>query len=232
MMRLVRSIKNRECQVAIGCVAVLLVGAVLSTQAIATVPETGSEKSESVEVLTDLRVESGASGTRMILKGVQTTDYSVNESSDGNVLTIELANVREARPEDWEGDSGSALGLSVYDGLINQVTSSTFEGKGSPTTRIEVTLAAPARLEPLSDQASLVFLVSPQVDLPLASGLPHEAAAGTDRIVERRAVEEVLKAEAEDPWAVAETIAGLNEKGSAEVVGAVSYTHLTLPTKA
>lgn len=219
MMRLVRSIKNRECQVAIGCVAVLLVGAVLSTQAIATVPETGSEKSESVEVLTDLRVESGASGTRMILKGVQTTDYSVNESSDGNVLTIELANVREARPEDWEGDSGSALGLSVYDGLINQVTSSTFEGKGSPTTRIEVTLAAPARLEPLSDQASLVFLVSPQVDLPLASGLPHEAAAGTDRIVERRAVEEVLKAEAEDPWAVAETIAGLNEKGSAEVVG-------------
>ena len=226
MMRLMQSIKNLEYQVAIGCVAVLLVGAVLSTQAVATVPNPEAEKSDPVEVLRDLRVESGASGTRMILQGVQTADYSINESPDGNVLTIELANVREARSENWEGDAGPGSGLSVYDGLINQVTSSTFEGKGGPTTRVELTLVAPASLEAVGDQPSLVFLVRPQVVLPEASGLPHPKLAETGRTVERKAVEEVLEKEAEDPWAVAETIAGLNERGSDEVVGGAALPPL------
>ncbi|MCH2186417.1 AMIN domain-containing protein, partial [Myxococcota bacterium] len=219
MMRLARSIKNLEYQVAIGYMAVLLAAALLSAPAVATVPQAGPEKTGAVEVLSDLRVESGASGTRMTLQGVQTARYSVKESSDGQVLTIELANVREAHSEAGEEEPGSASGLSVYDGLINQVMSSTFEGKGGPTTRVEVILAAPASLEPLSDQPSLVFLVRPQVALPLASAPLSGKGSAADRSAEREAVEEVLQEQAEDPWAVAETIADLNEKGSDELVG-------------
>ena len=120
MMRLVGSIKNLECQMAFGCVAAVLVGVCLSTPAIAIAPESGVEKSESVEVLSDLRVESGASGTRMILEGVRTTDYSMKESPDGDSWTIELANVRESRSEDWEGEKKTLATLeSQTDGNIH-----------------------------------------------------------------------------------------------------------------
>ena len=161
MVRLFRSIKNLKSRAAIGQMAVLLVGVALSAPAIATVIEARPQNATAIQELRDLQIESEVAGTRVVLDGVQTSEYVITESADGNVLTIDLAGVRGASPESIEGVGSPEPGLSVYDGLVNQVTTSTFEGESGPTTRIEMTLAAPAVLDRLTDAGSLAFIVRP-----------------------------------------------------------------------
>ena len=218
MVRLFRSIKNLKSRAAIGQMAVLLVGVALSAPAIATVIEARPQNATAIQELRDLQIESEVAGTRVVLDGVQTSEYVITESADGNVLTIDLAGVRGASPESIEGVGSPEPGLSVYDGLVNQVTTSTFEGESGPTTRIEMTLAAPAVLDRLTDAGSLAFIVRPQMALAVVSRSVPVGSSAKDLKAEREAIETVLVDEAEDPWAVAETIAGLNEKGSAVAV--------------
>ena len=219
MMRLVGGIKISEVSKVVWVMAVVLFAAVTSSPVAALVEGSQVETASAVQTWEALRVETAASGTFLFLEGLEAPGFVLEESAEGDLFKIELPGVRRSVRDSAEEEGV----LSLYDGLVDQITTSTFEGPAGPTTRIEVSLSAPASLEEGSFEGVFGFIVRPLAILPIADLSPKSDSVSPGDPTEDQAIESVLLEEAEDPWAVAETIAGLNEMGSQAVATGTDF---------
>ena len=219
MMRLVGGIKISEASKAAWVMAVVVFAAVTSLPVAALVEGSQADTASAVQTWEALRVETSASGTFLFLEGLDAPGFVLEESAEGDLFKIELSGVRRSA----QGSAEEEGVLSLYDGLVDQITTSTFEGPAGPTTRIEVSLSAPASLEEGSFEGVFGFVVRPQAIVPVTDLSPKSDSASHGDQTEDQAIESVLFEEAEDPWAVAETIAGLNEMGSQAVAKGADF---------
>jgi len=172
--------------------------------ACATTPESDpAETSDSVrnEVTTGahelggVEVDSVDGETRILLSGLGDAVYTVEPTASGNGLVIEFPGVSQPSASLFDAVSGSDTQVSVYDGLVEVVSASTYEGDTEPVTRVEVSFAVPADYEFVSNRDGLDLVIRPGADLAevddQADGLADSSAMDPTEV---------------DPWAVAESL--------------------------
>ena len=131
----------------------LLGAAVLATAVACTAGlMPSSHESATTHRLTDVRVDSGDSGSIVTLSGLADPIYTAFLQSEPRALVLDLMSVEIATENDL---------VMVYDGLVENVTLSTFgSGSGEPLTRIEVGLAQDASYEIVSTPDGLLAVLS------------------------------------------------------------------------
>jgi type IV pilus assembly protein PilQ len=120
-------------------------------------------------VLSGVWAERDGEGSMIMLEGLADPVYTAFLHSDPPALVLDLASVEVADP---------GPPLVVYDGLVEQVSVSSFEsGENDPTTRVEISLSAPAEyeIEPSGDGLAL--------HLHASSAPADEAADDVDETV-------------------------------------------------
>jgi len=86
--------------------------------------------------LSDIQVESNASGTQVTLLGLRDPSFDSFQDQDPARVVVDLANVE---PGDVASD------MAVYDGLVDEVTiAKTQDDDGTPKTRVEIRLDSDA----------------------------------------------------------------------------------------
>ena len=214
MVRLNGNIKGSRVFVALCATAALL--------ACATTPESDSAESaaaEEVDVevssqqLDRVEVESADGETLIVLEGLQDPAYTVERSED--TLVVELPGVSQPSASLFDALSDSETQVSVYDGLVDEVSASTFQGDEYPVTRIEVTFAAPAEFDIASGDDGLELMVRPGEPMAVADdSMDMDMEPGMDMDLADAPADDM--AGAADPWAVAESI-GMDETGDDDV---------------
>lgn len=210
MVRLSGGMKRGTVWVAVCAAAALL--------ACATTPDTDSSAAPGADrafgageaqELGRVEVESLDDETRIVLTGLEDPAYTVEPTSGGAGLVVELSGVSQPAASLFDALSGGDTQVSVYDGLVDVVSASTYEGADAPVTRIEVTFAEPAEYEVVPGTDGLGIVVrrgaSPtgDPDMLAEAGMEADADAGMD-------AEASLDASAtDDPWSVAESMGGL-----------------------
>ena len=203
MMRLIGGIKQGAVIVA-ACAAATLLACVTTPES--EQAEASSSDAEAslygAQELDGMSVESLEGETRIALVGLEQPVYTVEPAAAGSAVIVELAGVRQPSSSLFGALSGAGSQVSVYDGVVDMVSASTFEGDGMPVTRIEVALAVPADVEVQSAADGLALVVRAGGAL---AAIDSADAEGVETAIEGLAADE------EDPWAVAEAIAGVEE---------------------
>ncbi|MGH0037779.1 MAG: type IV pilus secretin PilQ [Myxococcota bacterium] len=124
------------------------------------------------EVLTDVWVERDGDASLVTLVGLEEPVYTAFLHEDPSALVLDIAGTEVSGPGDPQ---------AVYDGLVEQVSVSTFEGGADGAmTRVEVTLSGETQYEVIPHDAGLVLrlsAVTPAEDDSLAS---EDAAPGEE----------------------------------------------------
>lgn len=200
MLRLSGGINRGAVFVAVSAVAMLLACATTPESDPADTPDLGAEVSvQDTQELGGVDVESIDGETRIVLEGLQDPVYTVEQAVEGNGLVVELTGVSQPSASLFDALAESSTQVSVYDGVVDMVSASTFAGDGAPVTRIEVALAVPAQIEVQSSARGLDLVVRAD----------SEMAASDGQAVDELAMGESAAA-AVDPWAVAESIGGVD----------------------
>jgi len=148
----------------IGILALVAMFACASTPS----PDDGavSEASDAPrQELSGVDVVREADTTVTTLEGLSNPAWTASMSPDGDALVIELSNVMQVSSSLFAAMSATSNQVDVYDGLVDQVTTSTFDGEGDPVTRVEVTLSAPADYEVVQSGSGLTLWVSPGAEV-------------------------------------------------------------------
>jgi type IV pilus assembly protein PilQ len=167
--------------------------------------------------LSGVDVEREADQTVITLEGLSNPAWTASMSPDGDALVIELTNVMQVSTSLFAAMSATSNQVDVYDGLVDQVTTSTFDGEGDPVTRVEVTLATPADYEVVQSGSGLTLWLSPGAEV----AVEEVAEYGTDEFGDTAstsddyaAMDEGLSEDsmevspvADDPWAEADPLA-------------------------
>ncbi len=139
-----------------------------------------------LQELSGVSVEREGEETVILLEGLDSPSYTDFVLEDENVYVVDLPGVKLAEPTSLAAafaEPGEQV--SVYDGLVDQVSTSSFEGgDGSTVVRVEVALATAADLDLQSDEDGLSIRVT-------AIG-----AAGE--------MDDESLADADDPWSESE----------------------------
>ncbi len=152
--------------------------------------------------LAGVEVESLDGETRILLSGLNDAVYTVEPAPSGNGLVIEFPGVSQPSASLFDAVSGSATQVSVYDGLVEVVSASTYEGDAEPVTRVEVTFAAPADHEFVPSRDGLDLVIRPGTATTATADASDVAPTSSDAA--SPTVPGAL--ETSDPWAVAEAI--------------------------
>ena len=138
--------------------ALTLLGAVILAVAIACAsgpmpaPKASRQSETTTDRLTDVRVDSGDSGSIVTLSGLADPVYTAYLHSEPWTLVVDLGSVEIATETDL---------VMVYDGLVENVTVSTYgSSAGEALTRVEIALAQDASYEIVSTPDGLLAVVS------------------------------------------------------------------------
>lgn len=139
---------------ALWAVALATVGVLACSSAptpTASRPSGGS--AEAGDRLIDVRVDSNEGKSVVTLLGLQAPVYTAFLHSEPRALVLDLASVEIATPNDL---------VMVYDGLVENVTVSTYGGSaGESLTRVEIALAQDASYEIQSSEDGLQAILVP-----------------------------------------------------------------------
>ncbi|HEM46859.1 MAG TPA: AMIN domain-containing protein, partial [Alphaproteobacteria bacterium] len=206
MVRLSGGMERGTVWVAVCAAAALL--------ACATTPDTDSSAAPGADraigageaqELGRVEVESLDDETRIVLTGLEDPAYTVEPTSGGEGLVVELSGVSQPSASLFDALSGGDTQVSVYDGLVDVVSTSTYEGAEAPVTRIEVTFAEPAEYEVMPGADGLGIVVrrgaSPLEDPDMLAEADAEAGMDAEASLDASAMD--------DPWSVAESVGGL-----------------------
>jgi type IV pilus assembly protein PilQ len=155
--------------------------------------------------LASVEVESLDGETRILLGGLNDAVYTVEPAPSGNGLVVEFPGVSQPSASLFDAVSGSDTQVSVYDGLVEVVSASTYEGDAEPVTRVEVSFTVPADYEFVAGRDGLDLVIRPGTATASAEASDIASTTASSDTVEPTASEAVAN---DDPWAVAEAIDG------------------------
>jgi hypothetical protein len=167
--------------------------------------------------LESVDVQSVDGETVITLVGLDDPAYTVDREGEQNILVMELPGVSQPSASLFDALSESSKQISVYDGLVDMVSTSTFDGGGEPVTRVEVTFASPADYEvvPSSDGLALRLTAnaamaeaSEEAALEEAEAMPLSEETDLEVAVSD---EPALDSAPADPWAEAEALAAAGD---------------------
>ena len=208
--------EKRMARAALGAAVLGVVVALACSSGPAPTPvqPTSSPAAESMDQLTDVRVESQEGGSIVTLEGVRDPVYTAFLHTEPRALVLDLAAVEIATPNDL---------VMVYDGLVENVTVSTYGGSaGESLTRIEIALSQDASYEIVEGSDGLQAMLAagdgpmPQSATPAApvedEEISDDAVWESDLGLDEAAADETVAAETEpidefatpdtevDPW--------------------------------
>ncbi|MBW2694900.1 MAG: type IV pilus secretin PilQ [Deltaproteobacteria bacterium] len=157
--------------------------------------------------LTEVTVDSVDGQTVIKLQGLHDPAYSTHRIDEDNVLVIELPGVSQPSGSLFDALSESDNQISVYDGLVDRVSTSTYMGDDHPVTRVEVGFATLADFEVVAATDGLEVWIHTPVE---TAELVEDYDLGLDTEPDEGLTESI-----EDPWAVAESLNESDEGGMA-----------------
>jgi len=131
-------------------------------------PDAGSvDWAEHAQVLERIAVERDGDETVITLVGLDNPAYSAFRLEQENVVVVDLPGVEPAEATSlMAAVSDSSRQVAVYDGLVDQVSTSSFESAdGESTTRVEIALATAAEYEVVPASEGLTLRVRPGAGL-------------------------------------------------------------------
>ncbi|MFO0687621.1 MAG: type IV pilus secretin PilQ [Myxococcota bacterium] len=157
----------------------------------------GAEADGAVQTLGEVSVTRDGEGSIVFLDGLEDPVYSVTEHGDEQLVVVDLVGVGQ---DEASGD-GEPRQVAAYDGVVDMVTLSTFEGPdGQTTTRVEIQLSASGRAVVNDGQGGLEVSILPGV---------------SDQARIEEAMGSTADAVAEQTDAAADAVAALAEPASA-----------------
>lgn len=107
----------------------------------------GAEADGALQTLGEVSVTRDGEGSIVFLDGLEDPVYSVTERGDEHLVVVDLVGVGQGEASSLaEAMDGGTRQVAAYDGVVDMVTLSTFEGEdGQTTTRVEIQLSAAGR---------------------------------------------------------------------------------------
>lgn len=183
----------------------------------------GAGAEGAVQTLGEVSVTRDGEGSIVFLDGLEDPVYSVTEHGDENLVVVDLVGVGQAEASGAEGEiDGDTRQVAAYDGVVDTVTLSTFEGEdGQTTTRVEIALSATSRASVNAGEGGLEVSVQPGVG---DQALIDEAMGGSAAsLADPASAAEAAEAEASD--------AASNESAPADPAAAVTVVPVASPAK-
>ncbi|MBK7947714.1 MAG: type IV pilus secretin PilQ [Deltaproteobacteria bacterium] len=123
----------------------------------------GAEADGALQTLGEVSVTRDGEGSIVFLDGLEDPVYSVTERGDENLVVVDLVGVGQGEASSLaEAMDGGTRQVAAYDGVVDMVTLSTFEGEdGQTTTRVEIQLSAAGRAVVSGSDGGLEVSIQP-----------------------------------------------------------------------